>query len=290
VNESFVGQWPSGQEHWVPTLLQLTIPAESGRAVLGSWFELGFDSLAGDLRSGALGLPDSRKQSADERVSKVCAALFSVRLESTGYYERRTEFSSGTWRDYLSELEELPHMASLELFTLDDDGIQVNPSMLVSSHRYGRAGEWLSLDIMVKPQLQPEDMRWPLALSLLKSTADAAVPSHGSVSFYDTIFRTPLELSLHLAPEDTVPRSREQLRGYGWITILGEEMGIRFGGEAGLRKTGAFAEVVRLTNGGYWLKATPTLEEYRALQAEKVRLVLAPVLPNAGHVQLEGAG
>lgn len=50
------------------------------------------------------------------------------------------------------------------------------------------------------------------------------------------------------------------------------------GGEDGLRDSGAFVEVVRLRNGGFWLRATPTFEDYDMAAAEKVFRVLAPRL------------
>ncbi|MFE9658385.1 hypothetical protein [Micromonospora sp. NPDC006431] len=288
MDKSFVGQWPSSSEQWVPTLLQLTAHLKEGGgggAALRRWFEIGFDSLGGELRSNVLDMAHNQASQAVGPVKGISAALFSGHLGSTGYQERRREYSPSTWQEFLAELENLPRMASLELFALNSNGMPVNPSMLISSQRFGHAGEWLTLAIMIKPQLQPDDGRWPPALDLLKRTAETVEVSHGSISFLDSIFSTPLELALHMPSEDAIPRSRKLLRGYGWITILGEEMGTRLGGETGLRNTGAFAEVAHLSNGGFWLKATSFLGAYRGPQAEKVRSVLAPLLPNAGYVK-----
>jgi hypothetical protein len=67
--------------------------------------------------------------------------------------------------------------------------------------------------------------------------------------------------------------------GYGWLTVLAEELGERLGGLEVLRASGAFVQVDRLASGGFWLLATRTWDEYGWPEAEGLFEVVAPVLP-----------
>jgi len=101
------------------------------------------------------------------------------------------------------------------------------------------------------------------------------VPGHGET--------TGLEIATHEFLSDTVPRSREVLRGYSWVTVVPQEWGDRLGGLQALEASGAFVDVAQLDAGGYWLRATEHWRDYRLPAAERVFEVLAPVLP-AGKV------
>src|SRR5439155_26873888 len=50
---------------------------------------------------------------------------------------------------------------------------------------------------------------------------------------------TALEAALNIAWDDAIPRSREVLRGYPWVTICAPEIAERLGGVQALRASGA---------------------------------------------------
>jgi hypothetical protein len=76
----------------------------------------------------------------------------------------------------------------------------------------------------------------------------------------------------------TVPRCREVLRGYSWVTICAPELAQRLGGVPTLAASGAFYQVRELPGGQVLLRATPLLEQYQGDAVERVFRVLAPVL------------
>jgi len=76
----------------------------------------------------------------------------------------------------------------------------------------------------------------------------------------------------------TVPRCREVLRGYSWVTICAPELAERLGGVPALTASGAFYQVHKLSGGQVLLRATPLLEQYEGASVERVFRVLAPVL------------
>ncbi|MCL7455879.1 hypothetical protein ABT235_27560 [Micromonospora echinofusca] len=283
MDRRFVGQWPTGPQPYVPTVMQLTVEVESdgglARSLLREWFEAGLRilaaSLVGNSRSGA--------DHGHSLEGWTGAAMFITPFE--GRAELRQEYSPESWQGFLDALIRLPSFASFEAQQLGPQGVPSFPSTVVSCERVDGDRAWLNLSMVTKPQLRRSGKRWGEALSFLREMAEKVNPSYGGISFLDTVFSSPLEAQLHLRSRDTVPISRSRLRGYGWITILPEEVGVRLGGVAGLRASGAFAEVAALENGGFWLRATEDLDNYRAQQAELVRSALAVVLPNAGMVE-----
>jgi hypothetical protein len=76
----------------------------------------------------------------------------------------------------------------------------------------------------------------------------------------------------------TVPRCREVLRGYSWVTICAPELAGRLGGVPALTASGAFRQVRELPGGQVLPRATPKLEQYRGAAVERVFRALAPVL------------
>jgi hypothetical protein len=71
---------------------------------------------------------------------------------------------------------------------------------------------------------------------------------------------------------------REVLRGYSWVTVVARELAGRLGGADAVAATGAFCEVEELPDGGLWLRATPTINEFTGEAIQRVFAALAPVL------------
>ncbi|WP_370288839.1 type VI immunity family protein [Nocardioides sp.] len=70
-----------------------------------------------------------------------------------------------------------------------------------------------------------------------------------------------------------------RLRGYSWVTVLGEAALERVGGVAALERSGAFDEVRDLGGGAVVVRATPYPSQYDAEAVEKVFRALAAALP-----------
>jgi hypothetical protein len=99
---------------------------------------------------------------------------------------------------------------------------------------------------------------------------------------------TALEVVLGIQSAETVPRCREVLRGYSWVTVIAAELTARRGGAAALAASGAFDEVTELPAGQVFLRATPTVQDYEGEPVRRVFETLAPVLlpgrlPRTGH-------
>jgi hypothetical protein len=123
--------------------------------------------------------------------------------------------------------------------------------------------------------LAAESDRW---VDFLAGTLDDADPAYGEID--DTTaqhLHTMLDLALRRG--DSIETSRENLRGYSWVTVVPRELVDRLGGAAALSRSDAVTQVRPLASGGVLLRATPTPAEYDdAAMARMFRLV-APVLP-----------
>lgn len=87
----------------------------------------------------------------------------------------------------------------------------------------------------------------------------------------------PLENALRRPPG--LPLREGRLRGYSWVTVLGEAALERVGGVAALERSGAFYEVRDLGGGAVVVRATPYPSQYDAEAVEKVFRALAAALP-----------
>jgi hypothetical protein len=81
------------------------------------------------------------------------------------------------------------------------------------------------------------------------------------------------------------------LRGYAWLTIIGQELADRLGSVDVLTASGVFWEVAPLAKGAVWLQATEDFRDYDQATAERLFAMLAPVLrpglperPTASHI------
>ncbi|MEV4754637.1 hypothetical protein AB0J86_05935 [Micromonospora sp. NPDC049559] len=130
----------------------------------------------------------------------------------------------------------------------------------------------------------------PALVELARLVGDVADPAYGEIIVNAEIMAptTMLDGALYRGNEESARASRSYLRGYEWVTICPRELTGRLGGAEALRRTGAFAEVVPLAQGGALLRATPTPEEYRADRIRSVFQALAPVLPPGQPCDLPG--
>jgi hypothetical protein len=114
----------------------------------------------------------------------------------------------------------------------------------------------------------------------VREQAAAAGAQYGHVSDDATGHGTALEralLGVTAEPPD-IPRVRDVLRGYSWVTVVAAPLAERLGGPAALAASGVFDEVSVLPGGQVFLRATPDLAGYEGPAVRRVFEVLAPVL------------
>jgi hypothetical protein len=118
--------------------------------------------------------------------------------------------------------------------------------------------------------------RW---VDALFEYADRVNPGYGQIDYHRGKGATALEKrTRRVQDRPLLGECREWLRGYAWLTIVPSDLAAKLGGAAGLRDTGAFAEVRELTAGGVWLRATDTFEGWTLDTARPVFRALAPIL------------
>jgi hypothetical protein len=155
------------------------------------------------------------------------------------------------------------------------------------------APEWVRFEASV-----PEDIvawrgsadvqrRW---VSFVRDWAARVETCYGHITDDADSLGTALEHATGRYSWDTVPRCRQALRGYSWVTVCPAGLAARLGGAAGLAGAGAFCEVTEVAGGSVFLQATPTLEEYDQAAMRRVFEVLAPVLLTGRVSVPEGGG
>jgi hypothetical protein len=112
------------------------------------------------------------------------------------------------------------------------------------------------------------------------STGDEALDEHGAQVIRRGWIRGNIGhgSSSRVSVGPDTGRARKRIRGYGWLTIIAEEIGDRLGGLPALSSRDTFFEVLHLERGGYWLRATEWREEFDLEAAGRVFEALAPAL------------
>ncbi len=197
-----------------------------------------------------------------------------------------TPYSARIWRRTLAGLERsYPFHLSLAMMPLGPDGrpISPGPGAVVAVHRSHRDPRWARFEAEA-----PEDLvAWtgsPAAerawADFLREQAVAADAQYGHLTDDANIGGTALERAIQgiTAEPPAVPRCRDVLRGYSWVTICARPLAARLGGAPALRADTAFDEVAELPGGQVFLRATPALEDYEGAAVRRAFEALAPVL------------
>ena len=193
-------------------------------------------------------------------------------------------YSERSWQRLTGGLARTqPFHVELTMSPLGDDGRPLPFGVTVAVHRNHEHPEWVSFEI----EALPGNPAWPLApayepttwTGFIKSRAGQFGACYGHITDdADTRYGTALERATQQEPANTIPRCREILRGYSWVTICAHELANRLGGPAALADSGAFHEVSQLPRGQVFLRATATLDQYRGNAVRRVFQTLAPVL------------
>lgn len=193
-----------------------------------------------------------------------------------------TLYSQRAWRRTLDGLERgYPYQVRLEMTPLGPDGQPAAARPVVLSvQRSQHDPRWARFEAEAPGDLagQPET---PLAWAgFVRGRAAAGGAHYGHVTDDATSHGTALERAVLgvTAEPPAIPRCRDVLRGYSWVTIVAAPLLARLGGAGALTASGCFTEVSPLPGGRVYLRATPALAEYEGPAVRRVFGVLAPVL------------
>jgi hypothetical protein len=265
--------------------LCLAVGEDRGRAVTAAqrWFRDGFPQLGGAFYDPAVPATPTELH-IETRLSRREPHAVSVMLAIPQRGEDAylfTAYSPVLFDALVESLADVPIGAHVSFAANDADGdLNWDSSLLFDLGRIDSdTDSWLQLRLLTlrTPRTEADGMA-PL-LAFVRGVANLGNPVHGEIAWGNQRQESIFGLAAATGPERTLPHARQTLRGYAWLTILPEEIGQRLGGLDALRSSGAFVEVEHLDAGGFWCRATRTIEEYDWAAAEGVFEVVAPALP-----------
>ncbi|HWG15896.1 MAG TPA: hypothetical protein VG268_21740 [Streptosporangiaceae bacterium] len=198
-----------------------------------------------------------------------------------------TPYSARNWRRALDGLERSqPYLVRLDMMPLDQAGrpVSAGPPATLTVQRSQHDPRWARFEAEAPDRLVPWAGTPDVPLDwagFVKEQAGAVGAHYGHVTDDATSHGTALERALLgvLVEPPGIPRCRDVLRGYSWVTIAAARLAARLGGAGALTASGCLDEVSVLPGGQVFLRATPVLAEYEGAAVRRVFGVLAPVLP-----------
>ncbi|MEV5012489.1 hypothetical protein [Streptomyces sp. NPDC055692] len=176
--------------------------------------------------------------------------------------------------DFLGKLVCFPYAARLVLMCGEQEIGSVSSTHAVTGGEHSR----LTASLQYGSAALSDPQRCNRLVDAVAQALNQADPAFGRIECDQFSEYSNLDLALRRKPDEYLPMSRHLLRGYAWTTICPEELVGRLGGVDALRKTGAFARVVRLER-GVVLQSTDTVAGFSAEAMNAVFEALAPVLP-----------
>lgn len=254
------------------------------RALARSWFEGGPAELGGDLYQRLLASAplDESVLRTGRRFGQPGSVWASMTVYQDGdggaTHAESAVYSGENFARFLDRIGAETPAAEFVLCTLGDDGYPAHGLRLLMT-RNDLDPRWVYLQAAVpEPWLDDPDYQHR-TLDFLRHAAEESNPGFGHITHTYFPHRTALEAQLPgVTADESVIRSRQELRGYSWVTVCPQELGEALGGVRKLREGGAFSRVEELTRGGYWLLATDDYRDYDLVAATRVFYALAPVL------------
>ncbi|MGW4164444.1 hypothetical protein [Streptomyces sp. NPDC004788] len=257
-----------------------------------AWLDGGFSALAGGhrlaLETGPKLPPQAMRRNIPCGPPHAAWGFVSVARHDGRQLRRSARVISArslSW--FLAQLAEPPRTATIGLSVLDERGYPGRSPLRITVDRPeaedpSEAIDWAVLSFRIPEADLLDAARQEVVLGFLRGVSEALDPSFGNITYHDGLGKTGLERTLGPPwkfPSETIPTSRQALRGYEWWTICPKELADAVGGTDTLRTTGAFHEVVRLPSGALWLQATEHYRDYSADACSAVFHALAPALP-----------
>jgi hypothetical protein len=216
-------------------------------------------------------------------------AMIQARTRPSPVGARWKRYTDRGWQRTLDGLaRSFPYQTRLTAEALDDQGLLASPAqyLVVGVRRLHDNSGWVCLQVQAVrgdrgepdaalPYPDRDQRRWA---EFIKDQASRADACYAHVTDDPGSDGTALEDATIQRPDTTVPRCREVLRGYSWVTVCAAELAARLGGAAALAQSGAFDEVTELPGGQVFLRATPVIQDYQGETLMRVFQTLAPVL------------
>jgi hypothetical protein len=278
--------------------------AERYAAIARRWFDAGFSVLAPEqraaLETGPKLPPESIRRPMpggppDATWGFVSATrYFPKKVTKRGIQTYTHKYSARvwtprSWKWFLGQLADPPNDATLGTAHLQNEGspspgYQEDPRIRMTVWCPKELPTWLRLAFSAAESDLNDPGRQQSWLAFIRETAAELNPAFGIIDYqYDSLYgKTAVERLIRgigVDRPEKIPRSRELLRGYDWLTICPRELADRLGGVEALRGTSAFHEVAQLPGGGAWLLATADYRDYDEAAMDRVFRALAPVLP-----------
>ncbi|MGK5678132.1 hypothetical protein [Actinoplanes sp. URMC 104] len=283
---------PASFDFTLDVQVNVEASAEELPRVVHDWLDRGFTVLAGEIKAGTARLPELA--AAAGRVVGAGDSFGQIRVDRGEGRARRAAaraVSEAGWRWLRDELSEMPRKVTVDAGRLDATGLIGGENFTARASVHPESPGWVQLHASVR-RSRFLDAEHGLAAQqrcreFLEDFADRRNPGYGQITYYYYGGRTPVEelVDPRVAghrPSDpalTIGTCREVLRGYGWLTIVPQELVDRLGGVAALTASGAFAQVRPLARGGVSLLVTDDFRDYTVQSVEAAFKVLAPVLP-----------
>ncbi|MER8231483.1 hypothetical protein [Streptomyces sp. NPDC094049] len=272
------------------------------RSLVEEWFvdavrNLGGDDLAplaDDLDLSGRGAVLRKSGVPYGRPGELWGSLWTTRVSRGRRTRSGKAWSPKAWAFFLQELETEPLGVSVGLARLGADGYPGGPWLRIAAERDFEAPDWVRLMVhrsaeeFFAPERSVEiQRRWTDFLHRrLEAQEQPCLFGCLTDDIETTTYRTALEASLGLFPDETLPEHDTVLRGYSWITVCSPGVAHRLGGADALRASGAFTDVTGLADGGLLLRATDDMRTYTADRIaevfQQVRAVLPPGKPVGG--------
>jgi hypothetical protein len=204
-----------------------------------------------------------------------------IHREHPAFKGREALYSGRAWQRALTGLADHPWTVSLEIRELDDRGFPAHKGWTgIEVTRDYYAPTWVTFSFSAPAA----DTGWPESSQLQDEWAHFIQREAGRVNACAGKMTDDVgarQTALQRATRNMsakIEDSRSVLRGYSWVTIVAPELAARLGGAEQLAATGAFYQVSSLPNGGLWLRATPTINDFTGDKVRAVFEALSPVL------------
>jgi hypothetical protein len=197
---------------------------------------------------------------------------------------RRSKYTPRSWQRLATGLADAyPYGVSVLVSAVDELGENAGhgTSVAFTVRRQPAAPDVVRFEASVGPEFAPWRGRAGVQLdraSFIRDWTARVGVCYGHVTDDANSWGTALEQATRQYSGETVPRCRDALRGYSWVTVCPQQLAGRLGGASAIAASGAFTEVTEVAEGSVFLRATPTLDEYGDAAQRQVFEVLAPVL------------
>lgn len=279
-------QWLStGEECVMAKALEIDVErtdAEAFGAIARRWFAMEpgtpEELAAAEILAGPPLSAKAARRNGPDGPPNTTWGFLSITRQSEGREKRSFRvFSDRNNRWFLEQLRSPFVRASIGFSILGDDGY--SRISLVRKQVLSEIPGWARMTLSYDSQEETDSGNHAVLQRSLELAGGVAV-AYGQFGGSFTLGRTALEDTLpgQPFPRDTLPRAREFLRGYDWLTICPVELVVKLGGIEHLENSGAFEQVRVLPDGAAWLLACEDYADFDEARSRRVWETLAPVL------------